>query len=49
MGADESKGYVVEPEKQVPIAYDVDVVVVGAGLPGCLQRSLRGSRGQRPS
>ena len=47
MGADESKGYVVEPEKQVPIAYDVDVVVVGAGIAGLFAALAAGKQGAK--
>lgn len=34
MSENGSLGFVVEPEKQVPISYDVDVAVAGAGIAG---------------
>ena len=47
MGANESSGYVVEPEKQVPIAYDVDVAVVGAGIAGLFAALAAGKQGAK--
>jgi hypothetical protein len=47
MGANESVGYIVEPEKRVPIAYDVDVAVVGAGIAGLFAALASGKQGAK--
>ena len=41
----ETVGHVVEPEKRVPLAYDVDVAVVGAGLSGLYSAIAAGRQG----
>ena len=40
-------GFMVEPQKEVPIAYDVDVAVVGAGIAGLFAAIAAGRRGAR--
>ena len=45
MARDEPLGYVAEPQKQVPIAYDVDVAVVGGGLSGIFSAIAAGRQG----
>ena len=47
MGANESAGYIVEPEKRVPIAYDVDVAVLGAGIAGLFAALAAGKQGAK--
>lgn len=47
MGANECSGYVVEPEKQVPIVYDVDVAVIGAGIAGLFAALAAGNQGAK--
>ena len=50
MGANESSGHIIEPEKQVPIVYNVDVAVIGAGIAGLFYSARsRKTRGQRLS
>ena len=49
MAQDETVRHVVEPEKRVPIAYDVDVAVVGAGFRVCIPPSRPGAKGLRRS
>ena len=43
--AETGAGYVTEPQKQVPIAYDVDVAVVGAGIAGLFAGLAAGRQG----
>ncbi|MAG34840.1 MAG: hypothetical protein CL878_01100 [Dehalococcoidia bacterium] len=45
MEQDKIFGHVVEPEKRVPIAHDVDVAVVGAGLSGLYSAIAAGRQG----
>ena len=45
MAKDEPLGHVSEPRKQVPIAYDVDVAVVGGGLSGMFSAIAAGRQG----
>ena len=45
MTREEPLGYVAEPQKQVPIAYDVDVAVVGGGLSGMFSAIAAGRQG----
>ena len=45
MTREEPLGYVAEPQKQVPIAYDVDVAVVGGGLSGIFSAIAAGRLG----
>ena len=40
-------GYVTEPQKRVPVAYDVDVAVVGAGIAGLMAALAAGRQGVR--
>ena len=40
-------GYVTEPAKQVPVAYDVDVVVAGAGIAGLFAALAAAKQGAR--
>ena len=47
MGRDQPLGTVVEPQKQVPVAYDVDVAVVGAGLSGLYSAIASGRQGAK--
>ena len=47
MTKEEPLGYVSEPQKQVPIAYDVDVAVVGGGLAGMFSAIAAGRLGAR--
>ena len=39
--------YVVEPQKRVPVAYDVDVVVIGAGIGGLFAALAAGKQGAK--
>lgn len=39
--------YVVEPQKRVPVAYDVDVAVVGAGIGGLFAALSAGKQGAK--
>ena len=47
MGRATSLGYVAEPARQVPVAYDVDVAVVGGGLSGMFAAIAAGRQGVR--
>ena len=47
MTKEEPLGYVSEPQKQVPIAYDVDVAVVGGGLAGIFSAIAAGRLGAK--
>ncbi|MAG34878.1 MAG: hypothetical protein CL878_01290 [Dehalococcoidia bacterium] len=42
-----TRGTVVEPQKEVPIAYDVDVAVVGAGIAGLFAGLAAGRQGAK--
>ena len=48
MTKEEPLGYVAEPQKQVPIAYDVDVAVVGGGLAGIFSAIAAGVWERKP-
>ena len=39
--------YVVEPQKRVPVAYDVDVAVVGSGIGGLFAALAAGKQGAK--
>ena len=39
--------YVVEPQKRVPVAYDVDVAVIGAGIGGLFAALAAGKQGAK--
>ena len=45
MSSEGALGYVVEPQRKVPIAYDVDVAVVGAGVSGMFAALAAGRLG----
>ena len=47
MGRATPLGYVAEPARQVPVAYDVDVAVVGGGLSGMFAAIAAGRQGVR--
>ena len=40
-----ARGVIQEPAKEVPVAYDVDVAVVGAGIAGLFAAIAAGRRG----
>ncbi|MAG36367.1 MAG: hypothetical protein CL878_09000, partial [Dehalococcoidia bacterium] len=42
-----SSGTVVEPAREVPIAYEVDVAVVGAGIAGLCAALTAGRQGAK--
>ena len=42
-----SLGNVIEPEKVIPVTYDVDVAVVGAGMGGLFAALAAGRQGAR--
>ena len=47
MSSDGALGHVVEPQKEIPIAYDVDVAVVGAGISGLFAAIAAGRLGAK--
>ena len=47
MSSDGALGHVVEPQKDVPVAYDVDVAVVGAGISGLFAAIAAGRLGAK--
>ena len=47
MSSDGALGYLVEPQKDVPVAYDVDVAVVGAGISGLFAAIAAGRLGAK--
>ncbi|MAG36763.1 MAG: FAD-dependent oxidoreductase, partial [Dehalococcoidia bacterium] len=42
-----TRGTVVEPQKEVPLSYDVDVAVVGAGIAGLCAALTAGRQGAK--
>ena len=45
MAVESGLGTITEPQREVPVAYDVDVAVVGAGIAGLFAALVDGARG----